>query len=163
MKYPIHNFVIFIFNHSLCTYLLPQFCSLSAIHLNWYHVMHSVVIIFAQDPQLPPPYTSRFQNFSFTCTRDFCKKKTPKNIFWKIWYVQLSLFLQISSIFYNVRKTLMISYLLTSDVRHKGAKAFPHSFSLNKFMSNFVNVNTALSNFAKRKTSCSGIFFAILL
>ena len=117
--------------------ILLQFCSLSAIHLNRYHVMHSVVIIFAQDPQLPPPYTSRFQNFSFTCTWDFCKKNRTysekSDMYNFLCFCKSHQFFTISQ-----RLLWYLTYLLPMSFT-KGPKPFYIFFS-KQFLSNFVSV-----------------------
>ena len=118
--------------------------------------MHSVVIIFAKDPQLPPPYTSRFQNFSFTCTWDFCKN--PRTYSEKSDMYNFLCFCK-SYQFFTLSERLLwyltYTYFRCPSQRGQSLSTF---FSLKNFISNFVNVNNALSNFAKRKTSSSDIY-----
>ena len=140
----------FFFNKYQVHIILSQFCSLSDIHLNWYHVMHSVVIIFAQDPQLSPPYPE----FFLYMHKGFLQKKKTQNIFWKICE---------SHQFFTMSERLLwyLIYLLPMSFTN-GPKPF-HLFSLNSLMSNFVNIKTALSNFVKEKHYQMTVFSALLL
>ena len=137
--------------------ILLQFCSLSAIHLNRYHVMHSVVIIFAQDPQLPPPHLhihldSRI--FPSHAHGIFAKKTILKNLICTTFsvFVNLINFLQYHKDFYDILPT----YFRCPSQRGQSLSTF---FSLN----NFCQTLSALSNFAKRKTSSSDVYFLAIL
>ena len=83
----------------------------------------------------PPPYTSRFQNFSFTCTWDFCKKNHSEksDMYNFLCFCKSHQFFTISQ-----RLLWYLTYLLPMSFT-KGPKPFYIFFS-KQFLSNFVSV-----------------------